>query len=138
MIQELHRKYGEGTSWRQRLLYLHKRYSWVLVVGGAKVLKRIFDITISTLLLVMLSPLLFAIALLIKLTDNGPVFYVTNRVGKWGREFRFPQFRSMRVGADLMQTQLQMFNVHKGAKSFKIKRDPRVTWIELSAQEQHG
>ena len=81
--------------------------------------------------------LLFSDRPLIKLTDNGPVFYVTNRVGKWGKEFRFPKFRSMRVGAELMQAQMQVFNLHKGAKKFKIKRDPtrNLGWL-YSSQNQ--
>lgn len=129
MIHELYRKYGEGTTWTQRLVYLRKRYSWALIVGSAKVLKRTVDVIASTLLLVTLSPLLLLIALLIKLTDEGPILFVTNRVGKWGKEFRFFKFRSMRVGADLMQAQMQVFNLQKDTKKFKIKGDPRVTWI---------
>ncbi len=129
MIYELHRKYSEGTSWTQRFVYLRKRYSWAIVVGGAKALKRLVDIIASATLLCLLSPLMIFIALLIKLTDEGPILYVTNRVGKWGKEFRFPKFRSMRVGADLLQAQMQVFNLQKDAKKFKIKGDPRVTWI---------
>ncbi len=129
MIQELYRKYGESATWTQRLVYLRKRYSWALVVGGAKALKRTVDIAASALLLIVLSPLFACIALLIKLTNEGPVLYVTNRVGKWGREFRFPKFRSMEVGAEEKQAQLRVLNLHREAKNFKIKEDPRITSI---------
>jgi len=63
-------------------------------------LKRIFDILVSSVTLILLSPLIGLIALAIKLDDNGPVLYVQDRVGKDGKIFRCYKFRTMMVGAE--------------------------------------
>ena len=63
-------------------------------------MKRIFDIVISFIGLLILSPILLVIALLIKLESRGPVFYRGERVGKDGKIFRIYKFRSMIVDAD--------------------------------------
>jgi lipopolysaccharide/colanic/teichoic acid biosynthesis glycosyltransferase len=62
--------------------------------------KRLFDVIVSAAALVTLSPLLVALALLIKLDDGGPVFYRGARVGRGGRMFRVLKFRTMRVDAE--------------------------------------
>jgi len=91
--------------------------------------KRCFDILSAALLLVTLSPLLLLIALAIKLTDGGPVLFWQRRVGKWGTTFNCPKFRSMVVNAERMIHGLKDQNKHGESITFKIKRDPRVTWI---------
>ena len=92
--------------------------------------KRAIDIVGSVGLIVLFSPLMLVVAILIKLTDGGPVIFWQERVGKWGRVFRFPKFRSMVVGAEALRDKLEELNEHgKGAVTFKIKNDPRVTWI---------
>jgi len=91
--------------------------------------KRILDITISALLLVVLMPLLLAITLLIKFTDGGSVLFLQVRVGKGGKKFLFPKFRSMRINAEEEQNALFNLNVHKNNLTFKVKNDPRITWI---------
>ncbi|MCF7838166.1 MAG: exopolysaccharide biosynthesis polyprenyl glycosylphosphotransferase [Candidatus Marinimicrobia bacterium] len=70
----------------QNLLY----YAW----------KRIFDTAAAALALLLLSPLLGLIALLVKLSSPGPVFYTSVRIGRFGQPFLFYKFRSMRLGAD--------------------------------------
>lgn len=65
-----------------------------------QIVKRFFDILISLLMLIVLSPLLLVTAAAIKLTDRGPVFYCQTRLTKDGREFRIIKFRSMRVDAE--------------------------------------
>lgn len=127
LIAELSRRYEEAATPKQRWLYWRKRYSWIAVVKGAKAIKRLFDFLIATGLLVILSPLLLIIAILIKATDNGPIFYVSNRVGQWGKEFRFPKFRSMHVDAEQRKAKLE--NELGMSITFKMKNDPRVTWI---------
>jgi lipopolysaccharide/colanic/teichoic acid biosynthesis glycosyltransferase len=62
--------------------------------------KRAFDIVASVLLLIALAPLLVVIAVLIKMTMPGPVFYKGTRIGRFGRPFRMWKFRSMVVDAD--------------------------------------
>jgi lipopolysaccharide/colanic/teichoic acid biosynthesis glycosyltransferase len=80
--------------------------------------KRAFDITLTLLALVVLSPVLVAIGLLVKLTSRGPVFYVQERIGKDGVPFPFIKFRTMVVGAE-----------RQGAGVLCLKDDPRVTKI---------
>lgn len=63
-------------------------------------MKRAVDLTLGSLMLVALSPLFLAVALLIKRDDRGPVFYRASRVGKDGRDFRMYKFRTMVVNAD--------------------------------------
>lgn len=129
LLNELHEKYGEKQGFKQRCVYLRKKYSWMIVVEGTKLLKRILDILVALFLLIFLSPLMLFIALLIKFTDRGPVFYVSDRVGKWGKEFRFPKFRTMNVEAHKKKEALLPYSQYKNDITFKMKRDPRVTWI---------
>jgi lipopolysaccharide/colanic/teichoic acid biosynthesis glycosyltransferase len=96
---------------------------------GYRIGKRAFDFAFATALLVLASPLLLFIALSIKLNDGGPVLYWQKRVGRWGELFDFPKFRSMIIGADRIVDSLIDRNHHGDSITFKIKRDPRVTWI---------
>ena len=91
--------------------------------------KRGMDMLVSFLMLLFLAPTFLAIAALIKLTDRGQVLFWQDRVGKFGRTFRFPKFRSMVVNAEALQRQLDMQNQHGRGVTFKMKRDPRITWI---------
>lgn len=90
--------------------------------------KRGLDILGSLMLLLLFAPLLLAIALLVKVTSRGPVFYVSTRVGRGGRLFGFLKFRSMYVDADQRLEALREDN-EKDGPIFKIKNDPRVTPI---------
>jgi exopolysaccharide biosynthesis polyprenyl glycosylphosphotransferase len=127
LVEELEHRYGRPPGVWNKFIYWRKKYSWLLVVQGAKFVKRVFDVVVSSLLLLFLSPVFLAIALMIKWQDRGPVFYVTNRVGKWGEEFRFPKFRSMHLHADQMKDALAAQNEEKDKIHFKMKNDPRVT-----------
>lgn len=91
-------------------------------------IKRFFDICLSAAALVVLSPLLLAIAILIYLEDKGPVIYSQTRIGKDGRAFKLYKFRSMCVDADEKLKDLQKLNERDGPV-FKIKNDPRVTKV---------
>lgn len=126
LLETLHARYAGGSlRWR----YWWKRYAFLAAVGGAKALKRAVDILGAGVGLVVFSPVMAAIAACIKLTDNGPIFYIAPRVGKWGREFPFPKFRSMVVDAERLKAKLAAQNDHGESVTFKMKRDPRVTWI---------
>jgi lipopolysaccharide/colanic/teichoic acid biosynthesis glycosyltransferase len=87
------------------------------------------DVVAASLLLVMLSPLMLLVAALIKLTDRGPVLFWQRRVGIWGQNFNFPKFRSMVPNAEALAEKLKNHNHHGDSITFKIKRDPRITWI---------
>ena len=64
------------------------------------VIKRWFDVVMSLWGLVVFSPLFFVVSLLVKSTSNGPVFYIAQRVGQFGKMFNLYKFRTMYVGAD--------------------------------------
>jgi lipopolysaccharide/colanic/teichoic acid biosynthesis glycosyltransferase len=89
-------------------------------------LKRIMDIVLSTIALVLLWPLLLAIAIAIKFESPGPVIYPSLRVGKKGRRFVCYKFRTMVSGADELKVNLRGLNQRRGP-FFKIADDPRVT-----------
>jgi exopolysaccharide biosynthesis polyprenyl glycosylphosphotransferase len=95
-------------------------------VGTDWAVKRTFDVAVSLLVLVVGLPLWLAIALAIRLTSPGPVFYDDRRVGLNEREFELFKFRTMRVGAAAQQAELEPDNEASGAL-FKIRDDPRVT-----------
>lgn len=92
------------------------------------VFKRIFDIILSMLALVILSPLFLVVAILIKKEDGGPVIYSQTRLTKGCKEFKMFKFRSMCVDADKKLDELMDLNEMKGP-AFKIADDPRITKI---------
>lgn len=90
--------------------------------------KRIFDMFFSAVALVLLSPIFLIIAIAIKLDDGGPVIYVSERVGKFGKTFKFYKFRSMCVNADEVLESIIDKN-EAGGTIFKMKEDPRITKV---------
>ncbi|MEZ4860959.1 MAG: sugar transferase [Caldilineaceae bacterium] len=88
--------------------------------------KRIFDILLSSLGLVLCAPLLLAVAIAIKLQDGGPIFYLAERVGENGQLFRMLKFRSMVVNADKLQGYVNIRDAD-GNLVHKVADDPRVT-----------
>lgn len=89
-------------------------------------LKRFIDVAGSLVGLIILSPVFLLTALAVKATSRGPVFYVSDRVGKDGETFRFIKFRTMRTEADADKPLLIDLNEVDGP-IFKIKEDPRIT-----------
>ncbi len=89
-------------------------------------LKRSIDILGASLGLLMLSPILAIIALLIKVTSPGPIFYKSLRIGKNYEQFYMYKFRTMRTDADALREKLRQENNLQG-NLFKLKNDPRVT-----------
>jgi exopolysaccharide biosynthesis polyprenyl glycosylphosphotransferase len=96
--------------------------------GFDYVLKRSFDVVVSLLLVVVLSPLLLAIALAVRLSSRGPILYQSRRPGLGGAPFNCFKFRTMSTGAEEMQADLEAVNEASGAL-FKIRRDPRLTTV---------
>jgi exopolysaccharide biosynthesis polyprenyl glycosylphosphotransferase len=90
--------------------------------------KRVFDIAVSSLLVVLGLPVWLLIAAAVKLTSPGPVLYADPRIGLGEREFRMLKFRTMVAGAERRQDELESQNEAGGAL-FKIRDDPRVTPI---------
>ena len=88
--------------------------------------KRILDLLLSAVALLLLWPLLLVIALAIKVESSGPVIYPSLRAGKKGRKFACYKFRTMVDGADELKESLRRFNERRDP-FFKIADDPRVT-----------
>lgn len=94
--------------------------------GGKHTLKRLMDIAVSSLALVVLSPVLLALAMIVKADSPGPVLFRQQRIGKQGTTFQMLKFRSMVVDAEARLEELD--NQDEGAGVlFKIRGDPRVT-----------
>ncbi|MFY9489060.1 MAG: sugar transferase [Solirubrobacterales bacterium] len=96
--------------------------------GTDFIVKRIFDIAVASLLLIVLSPLLILIALAVKVTSPGPVLFRSPRPGIGGESFDCFKFRTMQENADALQDELEELNEADGAL-FKIKSDPRLTSV---------
>lgn len=90
--------------------------------------KRVLDVIVSGSLMIVLSPLFLVLALAVKLSSRGPVFYRWPVVGQGGRRFTGYKFRSMRANADQMKKELEHLNEMSGPV-FKISNDPRVTAV---------
>lgn len=113
------------TSYR---LYVSSlRWHWA--ARGERLLKRSVDVAAGLVLTAVLGPIALLAAVLIKLTDGGPVLFWQKRVGLNGRVFEFPKLRSMVMNAEALRPQLDAANEHKTGVTFKMRRDPRVTWI---------
>ncbi len=109
---------------------VRRRASWLLQLPqrgrGWRLLKRALDIALSSLGLTCLSPVFIAIAVAVRLTSPGPVFYRWKVLGRNGRPVTGYKFRTMIPDAELKQTELDQLNEMNGPV-FKIARDPRVT-----------
>jgi len=96
--------------------------------GGAKRFqKRAFDIVVSALILSVALPLMILIAIMVKCSSKGPVFYKSERIGLDGKPFTMIKFRTMVEGAEEILESLYPFNDSAGGVMFKMRRDPRVT-----------
>ena len=91
--------------------------------------KRSLDLLAAGAMVVALMPLFLVVALCIRCTDGGTIFFRQKRVGLNGRVFEFYKFRSMVVNAEALKQQLIQQNKHSNSITFKMARDPRVTWI---------
>ncbi|MGE2728573.1 sugar transferase [Mycolicibacterium vaccae] len=97
--------------------------------GAKRFQKRLFDVLFSSAVLLFGSPVLLTVALAVKLTSKGPVFYRQERIGLDGRPFQMIKFRTMVDGADKMVDKLAELNESEGGVLFKIREDPRVTKV---------
>jgi lipopolysaccharide/colanic/teichoic acid biosynthesis glycosyltransferase len=113
---------------RMRFAMRVKRCMWLAVVNGTHAVKRLFDIVISIIALILAAPLMLVIALLIR-RDGGPVFFKQRRIGFHGRDFEMLKFRSMCIDAEAKLTKLLAQNEKSQGVTFKMKNDPRITPI---------
>ncbi len=103
-------------------LYMSPRTDWKMGI------KRLIDVIVSGLALLLLSPVLAAIALAIRLTSPGPAIFVQERVGFNKRRFQMFKFRTMVLDAEQRMAEIEHLNEAEGPV-FKIKKDPRLTPI---------
>lgn len=91
--------------------------------------KRVFDVVVSLFALLVTAIITVPVAIAIKLTDGGPIFYTQTRVGRRGKPFKMIKFRSMVVNADKMKAELAKETGQDGRFIFKMKDDPRITKV---------
>ena len=92
--------------------------------------KRLIDSSIAAIALALISPLMLCIAILIKLTSKGPVFFYQKRTGYMGRRFNMFKFRTMVNNAEALKAEIAHLNQHENSSpDFKAKNDPRITKI---------
>lgn len=97
--------------------------------GAKRFQKRLFDTLFSGVVLLCGLPGLVAIAIAIKLTSKGPIFYRQERIGLDGEPFEMIKFRTMVDGADRLLCQLAEMNECDGGVLFKMRNDPRITSV---------
>jgi exopolysaccharide biosynthesis polyprenyl glycosylphosphotransferase len=122
----------DGLAWNSPIEYigqfptisLHR--SDVPVVG--LMMKRVLDILLALCALTVLSPILLAIGIAIRLDSNGPVLYGSERIGKKGRTFRCLKFRTMVPDAEKRRAEILHMN-ERDSILFKITNDPRITRV---------
>lgn len=111
----------------------------IRISGLNQLVKRLIDLTLASLIGLMLLPLMALMALVIKLESSGPVLFKQKRVGKDGRLFTIYKLRSMVVDAEAKREALQSLNEADGPL-FKIKEDPRITrlgkWLRRSSFDE--
>ena len=128
--------------------------AWDVLVGGApealadlagvsalyEPLKRILDVVIASVLIVLLAPLMGAVALAIKLTSPGVVVFRQIRAGRGGQPFIMYKFRSMRLGAESDRPSISHLNQMQGSPVFKIAQHPRMTrlgrWLRRTSIDE--
>jgi lipopolysaccharide/colanic/teichoic acid biosynthesis glycosyltransferase len=102
-------------------------------LGLGPISKRAFDILVSSIALLLLSPVFLLVALAVKLESRGSIFYIAKRAGKGYKIFSFYKFRTMVQGADKRIDELTHLNQYnsetRGAVFFKASNDPRVTRV---------
>jgi exopolysaccharide biosynthesis polyprenyl glycosylphosphotransferase len=113
-----------------RVQDLDENFQAITVPGPQKIMpaiaKRMMDCAFSLLLLVLFAPLFFVVAVFVKLTSPGPVFFRQTRVGLNKRQFSIYKFRTMIANAEQLQDQLLSMNEMSGP-AFKMQKDPRIT-----------
>jgi exopolysaccharide biosynthesis polyprenyl glycosylphosphotransferase len=120
----------DGLAWDSPIEYIGQFPTIPLHCGQVPeiglLVKRVLDLVLSILILTVLSPVLLAIAIAVKLDSRGPILYFSERIGKRGRVFRCTKFRTMVRDADKRRADVMHMNERDGVL-FKISNDPRIT-----------
>jgi exopolysaccharide biosynthesis polyprenyl glycosylphosphotransferase len=120
----------DGLAWNSPIEYIGQFPTIPLHRGEVPILgmalKRMLDIVASSVALVLLMPVLAAIAIAVRADTAGPIFYASERIGKKGRVFRCFKFRTMVPDAERRRTEVLHMN-ERDTVLFKITNDPRIT-----------
>ena len=116
--------------------YVKKYYNCLIQKKNSLILKRSFDISLSIILILLLSPLMVIISIIIKLTSKGPVFYKSKRITQYGKVFYMFKFRTMEVDSDLKgklttKNDQRVTKVGKFLRKFRIDEFPQLINILL-------
>ena len=122
----------DGLAWNAKVEYigqfptipLHRKDFPI----GAFLLKRVLDISVSTIALLVASPVMLAIAIAVRMDSEGSIFYRAQRIGRKGRNFSCYKFRTMVSNADKLKADLEHMN-ERDSVLFKIAKDPRITRV---------
>jgi exopolysaccharide biosynthesis polyprenyl glycosylphosphotransferase len=126
VIPELYDGVGWAAPFRRLGNFPVMDLHWQPLPTFGLFLKRIIDVVVSSIMLIVCIPIFAVVALLIKLDSSGTAFYIAPRAGKKGRPFRCVKFRTMVVDADKLKEKLRGQNERAGP-CFKIANDPRMT-----------
>ncbi|MGD0347142.1 MAG: sugar transferase [Terracidiphilus sp.] len=120
----------DGVAWDSPIEYIGQFPTMPLHRGEVPelglIFKRVFDTVFSLLALLVIWPLLVAVAIAVKLDSFGPVFYTSERIGKKGVVFRCIKFRTMVRDADTRRAEVMHMN-ERDDVLFKVSNDPRIT-----------
>lgn len=106
-----------------------KSTAWKMKFLLARKLKRVVDVCVSMVALILLSPFLVLVGILIRLDSKGSIFFKQQRVGLYGKTFLMWKFRSMVVDAEDQRAALEPSNEMVQGVLFKMKHDPRITKV---------
>ena len=129
-------KYEEIIALRQELkrpsVFRHHNIQlrmvlWHATIRSSVCFKRLMDILLSVLAVILGSPVFLITALLVKVTSPGPIIFSQVRVGRYGRHFKFYKVRSMYIDAEARKAELLKLNESGDGVIFKMKHDPRIT-----------
>lgn len=133
LIRELIGQYsntrGAISITRQWCFFHWQRWHVFTAQHGGFIVKRAFDITAASVVILLLSPLFLFVVLIIRLDSPGPILFSQERIGKNGRTFKMWKFRSMYIDAEQRKIELMKHNQMKGGVLFKMKNDPRITRV---------
>jgi len=127
-IIALRRELKRPSAFRHHNIQL-RMVLWHLTIRSSVFFKRLMDIVLSIIALVLGSPVFILTALLVKVTSPGPIIFSQVRVGRFGRHFKFYKFRSMYIDAEARKAELMKHNESGDGVIFKMKKDPRITPI---------
>jgi exopolysaccharide biosynthesis polyprenyl glycosylphosphotransferase len=108
---------------REPLFYLER----TSLTRSQLAIKRVVDLVVGAVMLVVLLPVLVVAAAAVKLHDGGEVLFRQRRIGHRGREFTLYKLRTMVSDAESRRADLERLNLREGGPLFKLARDPRVT-----------